>query len=255
MCATKQKTMAEQKKGVKNASAQTEAENNNASQVNGNTSAQGEQSTETTETPKGEGENTSAPVDETLVKLQEEATQAQLAVAKAMQENPSDFDGNMKLMLAANKAMGAIKEYKNGLAQKELEQKLALIRKEKEAKVDAFLSAYDAYKAHAATITGEQTPEQIEQTNAIYKAYTDLRTEIVDAVAGKKVLHLAPTAKGTEGVKRGQLSQEIEQKYIDYRAAGKTDPEARKQLIQDGYNDGTMGAVVRAYLVRIGEKQ
>lgn len=113
--------------------------------------------------------------------------------------------------------------------------RLAEIQNANIAKIDSFGTL------SVAVAKNPKDTASVDQLNAV-------RSELINMVNGSaKVISIAPSTNGEARV--GTKKEAILSKYVEYRNTGKSDTQARKDLVSiDGFNDGTMGIAVKSFL-------
>lgn len=92
----------------------------------------------------------------------------------------------------------------------------------------------------------------IDDKNAKNDTFHKLRENVVNAVLGSKPV-TASTGTATATGTKGETGTKIRDRYIALKAEGKTNTEAEKAIVAEGFSRGTTGAVCLAYRREIGE--
>jgi hypothetical protein len=238
-------------KGSKNiAATQTENVNVNPSQDAPDTTQQDAPEQDATE-PKQDAtpEDTSPKLDELYAKrIELQQKYGELVLAKKFGTPELNKVGQdlFKLEKEIEVEQANIKKAKRDQEIKDAQNKqISLVTNFEEL----VIKDYKAGRDHA---EGKITMEEANAINAAKKAAFDT---IANQLIGKVSVPATRTAStGTADTTRGNVSKEILDRYKALRNEGKTDTDARRTLIKvEGFNDGTVGIVVKKYLREIGE--
>lgn len=220
--------------------------------VNGDTTGNTNNGQETTPTPTPETTKPelSSPELERLQGIAKDALKSFSEIAATGAYGTPEMQNALK---AVNKAQQDVEKERANLVQQAREQEIADRKNKTIGELRAVIDLYQASKdCVPKTESGEMTIEDANKVNDMFKEQFDRVANML--TGGVKVS--TPKAEGNGTPRTGTLKEEIVSKYKEYRAAGKTDKEARHDLQHvDNYNDGTMSAAVRAYQIEIGEIQ
>lgn len=156
-----------------------------------------------------------------------------------------------------NLKFGTKEQKDNSLASFEIQKKIdAEIANIKRAEQDAIIAEkksarakmfWDAIEADRAAQKAIGTDMSMDEANALNDAFNAAADKVVNQLLGNlSNVKATSTSNGTG--ERGSKTREILDLYKGFRAAGDTDTAARKKVIESGYNDGTTGIAVKAYL-------
>lgn len=167
-----------------------------------------------------------------------------------------DSDEYNDANLAVYKAGNDIKAEIEALKKAERDQLALEARNARVALFDTAVDAKIAEQEHFRTVYSaitSPTKEDMEVMNGFTAAYKAAREVVVNELTAKFGSSTAAKPAGTpaaagSGEVRGAKSKEILDYYVDQIATRPNDETAiRKELIEKGYNDGTIGNVIVTY--------
>ena len=134
----------------------------------------------------------------------------------------------------------------------EVAAKAAELRTERLANLEDYKNAVLLHFTAIQKPANKRTPEEVEaiklHSDNEKSAYDNLANMILGSVPKQ---HVATVAK--DGVPKESKGIAIRDMYIANKAAGMTNTQAEKAIVELGYSRGTTGAVCLAYRKEIGE--
>lgn len=217
--------------------------------LNGDTTGNTTNGTETTPAPAPAKPELSSPELDRLKGIAQDALKSFSAIAATGAYGSPEMEQSLK---AVNKAQNDVEKERANLVQQAREQEIADRKNKIIGELQSVIDLYaDAQNCVPKVNAGDMTIEQANEVNDKFKAQFD---KVANMLTGGVKTPSAPKGEGTGTPRTGTLKEEIVSKYKEYRAAGKTNEEARHELFHtDKYNDGTMSSAVRAYQIEIGE--